>query len=350
MACEDRLVSRQHRLDRLALACAWSLSGGAVCARLLRRSGKGAPGQSAAASARRSALRADSPSVLGPVARRATRCAHCIRCARAGAPSQTTKRADARSHGPCVPRRLAGALRPARTRLCRYGGGSPQENTDIRRLSALRSTSQVTSHKSQVASRKSQSQSQSQCSAVQCSAVQWSGVEWSCSCSCSCSCCQRSARKHIVVLAVPMTAAVAVASASDVARVASASQRDPHRRGVRPSHAPVGAERQAVSGGGDFWGGEKVSTDTSRPGDGSCLANGRTASPGAACKAGAGSARVSAPRGLARRACSSGARESERSELRGATPLRASQRRRRAAPHEPLPETACRDALVLRGR
>jgi len=124
------------------------------------------------ASARRSALRADSPSVLGPVARRATRCAHCVRCARAGAPSQTTKRADARSHGPCVPRRLAGALRPARTRLCRYGGGSPQENIDIRRLSALRSTSQVTSHKSQVASRKSQSQSQSQCSAVQCSAVE----------------------------------------------------------------------------------------------------------------------------------------------------------------------------------
>jgi len=74
------------------------------------------------ASARRSALRADFPAVLGPVARRATRSANGVRCARTGATSQFTKRADARGHGPCVPRRLAGALRPARARL-----GGPAE-------------------------------------------------------------------------------------------------------------------------------------------------------------------------------------------------------------------------------
>jgi len=196
MACEDRLVSRQHRLDRLALACTWSLGRGAVCARLLRRSGKGAPGQSAALQrgGRRCARLPCGTRARGP-SRNSLRSLRC--CARAGAPSQTTKRADARSHEPCVPRRLAGALRPARTRLCRYGGGSPQENIDIRRLSALRSTSQVTSHKSQVTSHKSQVTSHKsqvasrksqvavavavavavQCSAVQCSGVEWSGVE-----------------------------------------------------------------------------------------------------------------------------------------------------------------------------
>jgi len=38
----------------------------------------------------------------------------------------TTKRADARGHEPCVPRRLAGALRPARAHLCGCGGGRDQ--------------------------------------------------------------------------------------------------------------------------------------------------------------------------------------------------------------------------------
>ena len=73
----------------------------------------------AGARMRRSSLCDDSLPVLGPVLRRETRFAHCVRCARTIATSQTTKRAGARDHGSCVPQRRLMSL-PAHThpRLC----------------------------------------------------------------------------------------------------------------------------------------------------------------------------------------------------------------------------------------
>ena len=68
---------------------------------------------------------ADSPAVLGLVARRETRSAHCVRCARTIAASQMTKRAlRARGHEPCAPRRRTMSL-PSHThpRLCRHHRG-----------------------------------------------------------------------------------------------------------------------------------------------------------------------------------------------------------------------------------
>jgi len=64
----------------------------------------------------RSALRADSAAMLGAGSRRATRCANGVRCARTGAASQTTRRAEARRprSWPCRPRR---ALRPGRSQV-----------------------------------------------------------------------------------------------------------------------------------------------------------------------------------------------------------------------------------------
>jgi hypothetical protein len=79
----------------------------------------------AGARVRRSTLRADSPAVLGLVARRETRYAHCVRCARTIATSQMLMRAlRARGHEPCVPRRRTMSL-PSHThpRLCRHHRG-----------------------------------------------------------------------------------------------------------------------------------------------------------------------------------------------------------------------------------
>ena len=213
----------------------------------LHGAGKGAPGQSAALQ-RDGRLRADSPAVLGPVARRATRCAHCVRCARTGATRQFTKRADARGHGPCVPRRLAGALRPARARLCGYGGGLQRKDSDVPPSSAFAAAVAV-------------------------------AVAWPCLCGSDCA----------VAVAAHTQLRASIAPALACGRRMST-------KWLRGRRSPVGA------------------------------------TSGAARSAGAGSARVSAPRDLTRRACSSAANASSRSELRGATPLRASQRSRRAAP------------------
>ena len=200
MACEDRLVSRQHRLDRLALACAWSLSRGAVCARLLRRSGKGAPGQSAALQrgGRRCAPTPPRYSGPWPVAQLAALTAF--------AALEQARRVRRRSAQPralrsSAPRRRAAACPDAPLQVRRRLATREHRHSSIER-----STFDVTSHKSQVTSRKSQvAVAVAVAVAVQCSAVQCSAVEWSSSCrrscSCSCSCCQRSARKHIVVLA-----------------------------------------------------------------------------------------------------------------------------------------------------
>ena len=62
---------------------------------------------------------ADSAAVLGPVARRITHYAGSARCVRTNAASQSTKRAHARRHRPCAPRRAPFAPPPARPVLCR---------------------------------------------------------------------------------------------------------------------------------------------------------------------------------------------------------------------------------------
>ena len=54
------------------------------------------------ASARRSPLRSDSPAMLVPVARRTTHFAHCVRCVRTSAPSQSTKRAARAATSPAL--------------------------------------------------------------------------------------------------------------------------------------------------------------------------------------------------------------------------------------------------------
>ena len=215
------------------------------------------------ASARRSPLRADSPSVLGPVARRATRCAHCVRCARTGAARQLTKRADARGHGPCVPRRLAGALRPARARLCGSSGGLQRKDSDVPPSSAFAAAVAV-------------------------------AVAWPCLCGSDCA----------VAVAAHTQLRASIAPALACGRRMST-------KWLRGRRSPVGA------------------------------------TSGAARSAGAGSARVSAPRGLARRACSSAA-NAVRAASCAARP-RSEHRsgvgaQRRPPQYEPLPEAACRVA------
>ena len=85
-----------------------------------------------------------------------------------------------------------------------------------------------------------------------------------------------------------------------------------------------GRARQAVPGRGDFWGGEERRIEVER-----------------AC----------AHQYLTRRVCLSEAERSERSELCGATSIRAPQRSRRTRrppQHEPRPGTACRAAHTPR--
>ena len=77
----------------------------------------------AAARRRRPALRAGCPAVLDLVARGATRFAHCVSCAQTSAASQLSKRAGARGHKACAPRRLPRAPAAARTRLRSNRGG-----------------------------------------------------------------------------------------------------------------------------------------------------------------------------------------------------------------------------------
>ena len=77
-----------------------------------------ARGRARPLSRRRSSLRADCPAVLGLVARRRTRCASCARCAQTTAPSQFTRRAFARGHKPCAPRRRPFAPEPTRPQPC----------------------------------------------------------------------------------------------------------------------------------------------------------------------------------------------------------------------------------------
>ena len=52
------------------------------------------------------------------MARRGTRYVRCAHCAQTAATSQFTKRAGARGHEPCAPRRLTRAQRPVQARLC----------------------------------------------------------------------------------------------------------------------------------------------------------------------------------------------------------------------------------------
>ena len=73
------------------------------------------------ASPRRSALRADSPALLGLVARRQTHCAHFVRCVQTNGDKSVVDARCARGHTPCDARRLRGAAHPARARLCRTG-------------------------------------------------------------------------------------------------------------------------------------------------------------------------------------------------------------------------------------
>ncbi len=86
----------------------------------------------AGARMRRSSLRADSLAVLGLVARRETRYAHYVRCARTIATSQITMRAVARGREPCAPQRRLMSL-PTHThpRLC------PHHRAVLRTIRAL---------------------------------------------------------------------------------------------------------------------------------------------------------------------------------------------------------------------
>ena len=85
---------------------------------------KGAPCAVRSASARRSALRADSPAVLGHVARRGTRSVRCAHCARTAATSQTTKRAARAATRPAFLGASQGALRTAQGAPLRTRHGS----------------------------------------------------------------------------------------------------------------------------------------------------------------------------------------------------------------------------------
>jgi hypothetical protein len=82
------------------------------------RASKAAGGRARPLRRQRSALRADCPAVLGPVARRRTRFASFARYARTTAASQITKRADARGHEPCAPRRCQFAPEPTYPQPC----------------------------------------------------------------------------------------------------------------------------------------------------------------------------------------------------------------------------------------
>src|SRR5258707_6914618 len=75
-------------------------------------------GAGAGAPLRRSALRADFPPVLGLVARRKLAAFAALTTLKQTRRSQITKRAGARGHEPCAPRRLTGAPAPARPQLC----------------------------------------------------------------------------------------------------------------------------------------------------------------------------------------------------------------------------------------
>ena len=82
------------------------------------QSGKGAPGQAAALHVGRSALRADSPAVLGRVARRPTRYAHFVRCAQTSGGGSVHERAARAATRPALLGARQGAPQPARARLC----------------------------------------------------------------------------------------------------------------------------------------------------------------------------------------------------------------------------------------
>ncbi len=133
----------------------------------------------------------------------------------------------------------------------------------------------------------------------------------------------------------------------------------PEARPVLPERAFAGARalfatrttsvaaRQAVPGGGDFFGDEKVSPDTSGPADRLCLANGRASWPGAACKARPGVGVRSTLRRLTRRTCLNAV-----SEVSCATRPQGEHRsgvgaKRRPSQHEPPPGTAWRVAPKL---
>ena len=78
---------------------------------------------------------------------------------------------------------------------------------------------------------------------------------------------------------------------------------------LSPTKTPAVAARQAVPGGGDFCGDEKVSPDENSPVDCSRLANGRSSWTGAACKASPEVGARSAHPHLTRRGCLSGVSE-----------------------------------------
>ena len=87
----------------------------------------------AAARRRRPARCAGCPAVLDLVARGSTRFAHCVSCAQTSAASQLSKRAGARGHKACAPRRLPRAPAAARTRLRSNRGGvrPPRPNATV---------------------------------------------------------------------------------------------------------------------------------------------------------------------------------------------------------------------------
>ena len=100
-----------------------------LCARRSARQRGGWAGRGA--SMRRSALRADSPAVLGLVApsRNSLRSLRSLRSNRRDESDLDAR--CARGHKPCAPRRLIGAPRPAHPPLCRHSGGAPRPNASV---------------------------------------------------------------------------------------------------------------------------------------------------------------------------------------------------------------------------